>query len=144
MQISVLVLAVWMVILMTGSPASAKSIDCRLTYDLEGWSFFYKTSKGSGRITCSNGRSADVAIVTHGGGLTFGTVKVIGGKGVFSAVSRIDELYGNYAEADVHAGAGRAADARFLLKDNVNLSLVGLGHGISVGFAFGGFSVHPK
>ena len=58
MRINILVLTAWIAMLMTGSPASAKPIDCRLTYDLEGWSFIYKTSKGSGRITCSNGRSS--------------------------------------------------------------------------------------
>ena len=42
------------------STASAAMTQCRLTYDLEGWSAFYKTSKGSGRITCSNGQSARV------------------------------------------------------------------------------------
>ena len=75
-------------------------------------------------------------IVTHGGGVSFGTHEVIEGKGAFSAVRDIDELYGGYAEASAHAGAGAAADARAMLKRNVNLSLSGTGQGVNVGFAF--------
>ncbi len=97
------------------STASAAMTQCRLTYDLEGWSAFYKTSKGSGRITCSNGQSASVRIQTHGGGVSFGTNQVVGGKGVFSSVVDISDLYGGYAEAVAHAGAGRSVAARFRL-----------------------------
>ena len=126
------------------STASAARTECRLTYDLEGWSVFYKTSKGSGRITCSNGQSANVRIQTHGGGFSFGTNQVIGGKGVFSSVVNISDLYGGYAEAGAHAGAGRSVAARFMLKGNVNLSLYGSGQGVSLGFAFGGFRIEPR
>ena len=87
---------------------------------------------------------ADVSIVTHGGGVTFGTHKVIDGKGIFSAVRDISDLYGGYAEASAHAGAGAAVDARAMMKGNVNLSLSGTGQGINVGLAFGRFGIKPK
>ena len=125
------------------SAAAAETTQCRLTYNLKGWSFLYKTSSGTGRISCSNGQAADVSIVAHGGGVTFGTHEVVDGKGVFSSVSSIDRLYGNYADWDAHASAGRGVDARFLVSNNANLSLSGFGHGITLGFAFGGFRVLP-
>ncbi len=131
-------------VLLAAPAASAEMIKCKLTYSLKGWSIFYKYAKGDGRITCSNGQASDVRIVTHGGGVTFGTHEVIDGKGTFSAVRDIDELYGGYAEASAHAGAGAAADARAMVKRNVNLSLSGMGQGINLGFAFGRFSIEPK
>ena len=127
-----------------GPASSAQRTKCRLSYDLEGWSAFYKVANGSGRITCSNGQAADVTIETRGGGISFGTTKVIGGKGVFSQVNDIRDLYGSYGEAVAHAGAGESAAARFMVKGNVNLSLHGTGQGISVGIAFGSFKIKPR
>lgn len=131
-------------LLMTAPVASAAMTSCRLKFDLEGWSIFYKYAKGSGRITCSNGQAADVKIVTHGGGPSLGNIKVIEGKGKFSSVTDIKDLYGGYAEADVHAGAGGAATARVMMKSNVNLSIAATGQGINLGIAFGSFRIEPK
>ena len=131
-------------LLLATPAASADMIKCELTYDLKGWSVFYKHAKGAGHITCSNGQEADVRIVTHGGGISFGTHEVIDGRGSFSAVRDINELYGGYAEATAHAGAGSSVDARAMMKGNVNLSLSGTGQGVNVGFAFGRFSIEPK
>src|SRR5262245_42222201 len=139
--------ALWLVLacLLVAAPAeSAELIKCRLRYDLEGWSFIYKQARGTGRITCSNSATAQVRIVAHGGGPTFGTQRVTDGKGVFSAVRDIGELYGAYAEVDAHAGAGGAVDARVLVKGNVNLSLAGKGQGVSIGVAFGSFRIDPR
>ena len=131
--------------LLLAAPAdSAELIKCRLVYDLEGWSFFYKHARGTGRITCSNKAASQVSIVAHGGGPTVGTQRVTDGKGVFSAVREIEELYGTYAEADAHAGAGGAVDARVLVKGNVSLSLAGTGQGVSIGIAFGSFRIVPR
>jgi hypothetical protein len=124
-------------------PASAKMTKCRMTYSLKGWSLIYKTSTGTGQIRCSNGQRASVRITTHGGGLSVGTSEVVDGRGVFSQVRRIDELFGGYAEVDAHAGAGAASDARTMMSRRANLSLVGTGHGISLGVALGSFSIHP-
>ena len=46
-------------LLLLASPAVAKPTRCHLTYDVEGWSFFYKVARGTGRIKCANGRSAN-------------------------------------------------------------------------------------
>lgn len=131
-------------VLLLAAPAQAEMIKCRLKYDLEGWSFIYKYGRGSGKITCSNGQTAGVRITTNGGGATLGTEKVIGGKGVFSQVQKLSDLYGTYVEVDTHAGAGASADARAMMKGNVALSLSGLGEGISIGIAFGAFEISPR
>lgn len=131
-------------LLLGAADVSAGQTQCELKYDLAGWSFFYKYGEGSGHITCSNGQAAHVRIVTHGGGVTMGGQKVIAGTGRFSSVADISELYGGYAEADVHAGAGASVDARVVVKGNVNLALSGNGQGINLGVAFGSFRIQPK
>ena len=131
-------------LLFAGPVVSAQLTKCRISYDLEGWSVFYETSKGTGRISCTNGQSAKVRLSAHGGGVTFGTFKVIGGKGTFSGVRDITDLYGNYVEATVHAGAGGSTGARVMAKGDVNLSLAGSGQGVSLGFAFGAFTIQPR
>jgi hypothetical protein len=142
----VLAAAIWGAALLAlpGPAVSAEMTQCHLSYDLEGWSIVYKTSRGQGRITCKNGQSADVKIVTHGGGATLGRIRVVDGGGSFSSVEDISDLYGSYAEAMVHAGVGAAADARVMMKGNVNLSLSGTGQGINLGLAFGSFRIEPR
>ena len=136
--------AVCAMLFLAAPAGSAEMTKCRLKYDVKGWSFIYKYTRGSGHITCSNGQSASVAITTNGGGPTLGTHEVIDGKGVFSQVRDISDLYGTYAEIDAHAGAGGAADARAMLKGNVNLSLAGVGQGINLGIALGAFHIAPQ
>ena len=136
--------AAFAALILAAPPASAEMTKCRLTYDLEGWSVIYKYSSGTGRISCSNGQTADVKIVTHGGGVSFGTQRVIAGSGSFSSVHDISDLYGGYAEVVAHAGAGGSADARAMMRRSVNLSLAGTGQGINLGFAFGSFSIRPR
>ena len=131
-------------VLLAGPAASAQLTKCKISYDLKGWSVFYKTSKGTGRITCTNGQSANVGLRAHGGGLTFGKFEVTGGKGTFSSVRDIADLYGTYVEATAHAGAGGSADARVMAKGEVSLSLAGTGQGVNLGIAFGGFTIQPR
>jgi len=116
-------------------------IDCQMKFNLKGWSAFYKTAKGDGTITCSNGASASVSIKATGGGITFGKSEVIGGTGRFTGAKGLDELFGSYVQAEAHAGAGKSADAQALTKGEVSLSLVGTGRGVDVGFAFGKFTI---
>jgi len=127
-----------------GSTSALATTKCRMSYDLKGWSFIYKTSRGTGHITCANGQEANVKIVAHGGGLTIGTHEVIAGKGVFSRVRDIADLYGNYGEVNAHAGAGASVHARAMMKGNVSLSLHGVGEGVNLGFAFGDFKISPR
>ena len=117
---------------------------CTMTFSLKGWSAFYKTAKGEGKITCENGQSAEVTIKAKGGGLTFGKSEIVDGTGRFSESRGIDDLLGSYAQSEAHAGAGKSADAQALTKGEVSLTLAGTGHGVDIGFAFGKFTITRK
>ena len=87
------------------SRAMAAGKDCDMTYTLKGWSAVYKTAKGEGSITCTNGQTAQVEITVHGGGLTFGKTEIYNGKAEISGVGSINDIYGSYAGMAAHAGA---------------------------------------
>jgi len=125
-------------------PYAPKMTSCHIVYNLKGWSVIYKTSKGEGRVTCSNGQTADVAIETHGGGFTVGKSEIVGGKGKFSEVRNIDEIFGTYAAAEAHAGATKSSGAQAMTKGEVSLSLAGTGQGVDLGFSFGGFTIKRR
>jgi len=116
-------------------------IDCKMEFNLSGWSAIYSTSKGEGTITCNNGATAKVKLKSHGGGITFGKSDVIGGTGHFTGAKNIEELYGSYAQSEANAGAGKSASAQAMTKGEVSLSLAGTGRGVNVGFSFGKFDV---
>ena len=122
------------------APAVAE-IKCDLTFQLEGWSAFYETSHGGGRITCNNGQSARVVLRTKGGGITVGAKKIVDGYGTFSPVSDISELFGDYANAEAHAGAGESSTAQVVTKGTVSLAFSGKGHGVNLGIDFGKFTI---
>jgi hypothetical protein len=121
-------------------PAHAMT-KCTMDFRLSGWSAFYKRASGSGTITCDNGQKAAAALSIAGGGLTFGKTKVVNGRGTFSEVESINELFGNYAVADAHAGVGPSSEAQVLVKGNVSLALKGTGQGVNIGFDFGKFTI---
>ncbi len=130
-----------------GKPPAGKSegaaglIDCEMTFNIKGWSAFYKTSKGEGTIKCNNGATAKVEIKATGGGITFGKSEILDATGRFTGAKSIDELFGSYVQAEAHAGAGKSADAQALTKGEVSLSIAGTGRGVDVGFAFGKFTI---
>lgn len=128
--------------LATAAPTDAAGlIDCKLRYDLSGWSAFYKTGKGSGTVTCNNGQRMAVKIRTKGGGLTFGKTRIVGGTGEFSGVRSINEVLGTYVSAEAHAGAVKSARAHVMTKGEVSLALAGKGEGWDIGVAFGKFVI---
>ena len=127
------------------SPAVAKeTTSCRMEFDLVSTAVFYKKGTGTGKVTCDNGQSAEVKIKFHGGGLTFGKDEIVGGKGRFSEVTDISDLFGGYAVAEASAGAEKSAAAQAMWKGDVSLSLSGHGQGVNVGFSFGKFKIIPK
>jgi len=117
------------------------TVNCTMTFNLKGWSVFYKTSSGDGKISCSNGEKASVKIKATGGGLTFGKSEIVGGTGRFSGARNLAGVLGSYAQSEAHAGAGKSADAQAMTKGEVSLTLVGKGHGVDIGFAFGKFTI---
>lgn len=124
------------VAVMLAAEAHAET-QCEMDFRLEGWSAFYKTASGSGKITCDNGRSAVVRIKSKGGGITVGKFKIVHGYGKFTTVEHIGEVFGDYAVAEAHAGAGKEASAQVLTKGTVSLTLTGKGRGVDLGFSFG-------
>jgi hypothetical protein len=124
--------------------AHAQSTKCELKFDLRGWSVFYKSATGTGTITCDNGQTARVTIRTKGGGLTVGTSQILNGRGSFTDVGSIDELFGTYASAEAGAGAVNAAEARVVTKGTVSLALSGTGTGFDVGISFGKFVIAKR
>jgi hypothetical protein len=121
--------------------ADKAELECKLDFSLKGWSAFYKTAKGEGLITCSNGQSLSVALRSEGGGITFGKSEIKNGTGRFSSVSSIDDLLGSYAAAEAHAGAVKSSSARVLTKGEVSLALAGTGDGVDLGIDFGAFMI---
>ncbi|HVO25240.1 MAG TPA: hypothetical protein VMW56_16595 [Candidatus Margulisiibacteriota bacterium] len=124
--------------------AGAQAVKCKLAFTLKGWSIAYKTAKGSGTITCDNGQSARVTLSTKGGGFTIGKSTITNGRGEFSEVGSIDELFGSYATAEAAAGAVRSSDAQVLTKGDVSLALSGTGSGWDLGISFGAFRITKR
>jgi hypothetical protein len=121
--------------------ASASETKCSMNYNLKSWSILYKSGKGTGTISCDNGQKAKVRLRSEGGGITFGTSKIVNGHGVFSKTSSIKDLYGSYANGAAHGGLGTAGAAQGLTKGDITLSLTGKGTGVNIGIDFGSFKI---
>ena len=117
---------------------------CRMVYDLKGWSVFYKTAEGSGWVTCSNGQRANVKIRVTGGGLSFGKMEISNGKGTFSEVRDISEIFGAYVAAEAHAGAVKSAQASVYTKGEISLAMTGSGRGVNIGIDFGKLEISKR
>ena len=125
------------------SASAAGPIDCKLSFNLAGWSIFYKTASGTGVVTCDNGASMPVRIRAKGGGLTVGKSRIETGTGEFSGVYNINDVLGTYASSEAHAGASKSAKAMAMTKGSVSLALAGKGKGWDLGVAFGKFVIEP-
>lgn len=123
------------------APSYARTT-CHLDFKMSGWSAFYKTSEGTGRVTCDDGESMPVKVSAKGGGLTVGK-STIEGTGEFTEVRNLNEVLGSYATAEAHAGAEKSSKAQVMTKGEVSLSLAGTGEGWDVGIAFGAFHIDP-
>jgi len=123
------------------APSQARTT-CHLDFKMSGWSAFYKTSDGTGRVTCDNGQSLPVKVSAKGGGLTVGKSSIVG-TGEFTEVRNINEVLGSYATAEAHAGAEKSSKAQVMTKGEVSLSLAGTGKGWDLGIAFGAFHIDP-
>ena len=121
--------------------AADPKLDCDMRFNLTGWSAIYKHAEGSGLITCNNGKSYPVNIVARGGGLTVGKYKIENGKGHFSDVFTANDLFGDYAQGEAHAGVVKSATAQVLTKGTASLALAGSGEGVDLGISFGKFAI---
>ncbi len=125
------------------NPVSAAMTSCKITYNLKGWSIIYKEYKGSGTVSCKNGQRVNVWIITRGGGLTIGKSEINKGKGIFSEVSHINEIFGTYIVLDGHAGATKSVEAQVMTKGEVSLAISGKGRGFDLGVSLGAFTIRP-
>jgi len=137
-------IAAMMFLVAVAHPTSAKSTKCKMTYSLTGWSAGYSTASGSGTISCDNGQAARSFLRAKGGGLTAGKSKIVNGSGTFSEVGDIGELFGSYASAEAHAGAGGSSAAQVVTKGTVSLAFSGTGKGIDLGVTFGEFVIERE
>jgi hypothetical protein len=116
-------------------------VTCDLRFNMEGWSAIVSKSKGEGFVTCDNGQRADVVLEIKGGGLTFGKTKIDEGKGAFSLVSDISEVFGSYAQAQASAGAIESAGSEALTKGSVSLAITTRGKGWTLGVSGARFTI---
>jgi hypothetical protein len=116
-------------------------VDCEMKFSLSGWSAFYKRADGTGTVTCNNGQTARVKLEARGGGLTAGKSSIENGKGEFSGVKNIEEIFGKYVNAQAGAGAVKASGAQAMTKGEVSLALAGTGRGWDLGISFGKFTI---
>jgi hypothetical protein len=120
------------------------SAKCHMDFNLKGWSVFYKTAEGSGRITCSNSQYANVTLKITGGGLSFGKMEILDGRGTFSEVLNIEEIFGAYLAAEAHAGAVKSAQASVYTKGEISLAMTGSGRGINIGIDLGKLEISKR
>jgi hypothetical protein len=123
---------------------AAGPVDCKLKFQISGWSAFYKRSDGTGTVTCTNGQSMRVSLRARGGGPTVGKSVINDGTGEFSGVSDIKQLLGTYASAEAGAAAVKAAKAHVVTKGDISLALAGTGEGWELGVAFGKFTIKRR
>ena len=134
---SLIILQLFLTATVFAEDKTKKFAECHMDFNLKGWSVFYKTAEGNGRVTCSNGQSANVKISFTGGGLSFGKMEILDGKGTFFEVLNIDEIFGGYIAAEAHAGAVKSAQASVYTKGEISLALIGSGRGINIGIDLG-------
>jgi hypothetical protein len=121
--------------------AAAANLKCTIKFTMKSWSAFYKTSQGTGTIQCSDGQSAKVRLSAKGGGLTVGKSSIEDGRGKFSEVATMNELFGTYVAAEAHAGAVKTSDVQAMTKGDVSLALSGTGRGFDLGVELGALTI---
>jgi hypothetical protein len=122
---------------------AAEDINCRMDYQLTGWSLVYKHTTGTGTITCDNGATLPVKLSARAVGVTVGKWHVDNGHARFSDVHDIKEVLGNYAQASANAALGKSGEAQVLTKGTVSLALAGAGEGIAIGVDVGTLHIDP-
>ena len=127
------------------SPAFAgEDLDCKLDYQLTGWSLVYKHTTGTGTVRCNNGQVLPVKVTAKAVGLTAGKWHIDNGVGRFTDVHRIDEVLGRYAQASANAGVIKSGEAQVLTKGPVSLALAGGGEGMNLGVDIGAFTLKRR
>lgn len=124
--------------------AASADLDCKLDYQLTGWSLIYKHTTGTGTVRCANGQVMPVTVSAKAVGLTAGKWHIDNGKGRFSDVHNIREVLGHYAQASANAGLVKSGEAQVLSKGPVSLALAGGGEGVNLGIDVGAFTIKRR
>ncbi|MFT3807043.1 hypothetical protein [Arenimonas sp.] len=134
--------------LLLGSVATTASagedLNCRLDYDLKGWSLVYKHTYGNGTVSCDNGQTMKVKLTAKAVGLTAGKWHIDNGNGRFTDVHKIEDVLGRYAQASANAGVVKSGEAQVLSKGPVSLALAGGGEGVNLGVDIGAFTIERR
>ena len=121
--------------------SSAHAEECDLTYNMKGWSAFYKGYSGTGTVTCPSGKSAKVNLSLKAGGFTFGASEIIDGKGKIRGVSKISDIYGGGFALGGHAGFNKSVEGRWVPRGARTVTLSGKGKGYDLGWSMGSFKI---
>lgn len=124
--------------------ALAADLECKLVYNIDGWSLVYKHATGNGTVTCNDGKSMSVNIKAQAIGLTAGKWRISDGKGRFSDIHNINDVLGAYAQAEANAGVVKTGSAQVLTKGTVSLALAGTGEGVNLGVDVGRFEISRR
>jgi len=119
-------------------------LECTIRFQLSGWSAIYERVDGTGIVACSDGTSLPVLIQARGAGFTVGKSKITNGTGKFVHVRQISDVFGTYAQGDVHAGVVKSGEAEMLTNGKVSLGLAGTGEGVDLGIGMAGFTIRPQ
>ena len=130
--------------LAAGPAFAGDDIDCKLDYQLTGWSFIFKHTSGTGTVHCNNGDTMAVKVSAKAVGLTAGKWHIDNGVGRFSDVHNIKEVLGRYAQASANAGLVKSGEAQVLSKGPVSLALAGGGEGMNLGVDVGAFTIKRR
>lgn len=121
--------------------AAEATLNCKLHFNLTGWSLIYKHADGKGTVSCANGQTMPVKISVKGGGLTAGKWHIDDGTGKFTDVHKIDDVLGRYIQGEAHAGMVKSASAQVLSKGTVSLAIAGTGEGVNLGLDVSAFTI---
>ena len=73
--------------------------------------------------------------------MTLGKSEIDNGRGRFTQVKDISEIFGTYVAVDGHAGATKSVEGWAMSKGEVSLALSGRGRGFDLGVAIGAFTI---
>lgn len=121
--------------------AAGAETKCHMKFNTSGWAVIYKHINGTGRVTCDNGQVANVKIHIRGAGLTAGKYSIENGKGEFTKLKTVDEIFGTYVTAGANAGVVKSAEGLAMTKGEVSLAVSGTGRGFNLGVDVSGFEI---
>lgn len=127
-------------------PAGAqKMLSCEMQFSMKGWAVVVTSGRGEGTITCEGGEKIPVTLESKGIGLSAGQADIVEARGVFTGVSKVDDLFGSYASSTRVGGAGsEAGGVARVIKGDVALAIYAKGKGIGISTGIGKLTITRK